>query len=220
MRLAVMQPYFAPYLGYLSLFSVCDHVVLLDNVQFPRRGWVHRNRLRTRNGHPNWCTLPLQKGPQHLRIQDLQFTKDAGESWKQRLSSFPAITQSHPLYDALLLTDNNVRDYLKNLLIQALQWLALPVSCSWASSLSLPDTLKGPEKIVSICKMLGAKTYINLPGGRSLYDKALFLEHNMELLFLGDFQGDSLSLLQRFADDSKQVIKNDILCHSKTLSAA
>src|SRR5437016_2188558 len=65
---AIMQPYFLPYAGYFRLFAASDLFVIYDCVQFPRRGWVHRNRLTDARGLERWLTLPLEKAPQHVLI--------------------------------------------------------------------------------------------------------------------------------------------------------
>ena len=62
---AIMQPYFYPYAGYFRLFARADLFVVYDCVQFPRRGWVHRNRLTGADGQLQWLTLLLQQGVQH-----------------------------------------------------------------------------------------------------------------------------------------------------------
>ena len=58
---AIMQPYFFPYAGYFRLFAASDLFVIYDCVQFPRRGWVHRNLLPDASGSERWLTLPLEK---------------------------------------------------------------------------------------------------------------------------------------------------------------
>jgi len=72
-----MQPYFVPYAGYFRLFSASDLFVIYDCVQFPRRGWVHRNRLVDRTGAERWLTLPIEKAPQDVLIRELRFPPDA-----------------------------------------------------------------------------------------------------------------------------------------------
>src|SRR5262244_1544533 len=74
---AIMQPYFVPYAGYFRLYAASDLFVVYDCVQFPRRGWVHRNRLVDRTGALRWLTLPLAKAPRDILIRDLRFTSDA-----------------------------------------------------------------------------------------------------------------------------------------------
>jgi hypothetical protein len=60
---AIMQPYFLPYAGYFRLFAATDLFVVYECVQFPRRGWVHRNQLVNTAGAERWLTLPLEKVP-------------------------------------------------------------------------------------------------------------------------------------------------------------
>jgi hypothetical protein len=73
-----MQPYFLPYAGYFRLFALSDLFVVYDCVQFPRRGWLHRNRLQNINKKPRWLTLPLLKADRDTtRIMDLQFKENA-----------------------------------------------------------------------------------------------------------------------------------------------
>src|SRR6202011_2722341 len=74
---AVMQPYFVPYAGYFRLFTAADIFVAFDCVQFPRRGWVHRNRLALTPGNSDWLTLPIQKSDRDTRIDELVFAPDA-----------------------------------------------------------------------------------------------------------------------------------------------
>src|SRR6188472_3168309 len=78
---AIMQPYFIPYTGYFRLFAASDVFVIYDCVQFPRRGWVHRNKLIDASGAERWVTLPLVKVPQSTLIKDLEFAPDAGEQF-------------------------------------------------------------------------------------------------------------------------------------------
>jgi hypothetical protein len=72
-RIAIMQPYFAPFGGYFRLLSETDLFVCFDDVQFPRRGRVHRNTLLDRNGAPQWLTLPLEHAAFEAKISDLRF---------------------------------------------------------------------------------------------------------------------------------------------------
>src|SRR5215468_11415162 len=85
---AIMQPYFIPYTGYFRLLSASDLFVIYDCVQFPRRGWVHRNPLVDEAGVERWLTLPLEKASREILIRDLRFVKDAAELLEQRLRSF------------------------------------------------------------------------------------------------------------------------------------
>ena len=88
-----MQPYFLPYAGYFRLFAAADEVVLLDTVQFPREGYVHRNRFRTAAGDLAWLTLPLAYRPLETQIRHIAFADEADRRLEAGLSAFPAFAE-------------------------------------------------------------------------------------------------------------------------------
>lgn len=45
MAVAIMQPYFFPYLGYFQLVQAVDDFVFYDDVMFIKKGWINRNRI-------------------------------------------------------------------------------------------------------------------------------------------------------------------------------
>ena len=98
--IAIMQPYFIPYAGYFRLFAACDLFVIYDDVQFPKEGWVHRNRLLNKNNEPTWLTLPIQRKPLATRINEIEFLDDANKVWQEQLRKFPIMdidSQNNPL---------------------------------------------------------------------------------------------------------------------------
>ena len=82
MRIAVMQPYFLPYIGYWQLIRAVDTFVILDDVNYINRGWINRNRISIR-GEPCWMTLPLVGASQNKLISEINLLPDDG--WKSRL---------------------------------------------------------------------------------------------------------------------------------------
>src|SRR5258707_15843607 len=99
LTVAIMQPYFFPYAGYFRLFAASDLFVIYDCVQFPRRGWVHRNRLPDALGRESWLTLRLKKAPADVLIRDLQFSEDAAQAMENDLRRFPAYARMTPPAD-------------------------------------------------------------------------------------------------------------------------
>ena len=59
-RLAIMQPYFLPYLGYFQLMSSVDEFVIYDNIKYTKKGWINRNRL-LQNSQSEVFSIPLEK---------------------------------------------------------------------------------------------------------------------------------------------------------------
>ena len=87
MKICVMQPYFVPYPGYYLLFKEVDYFVVMDDVQFNRRGFVHRNLFDV-FGNKTWITLPLKKKPINTLICDLEFdiNSEASENFKRKIN--------------------------------------------------------------------------------------------------------------------------------------
>lgn len=210
---AIMQPYFLPYAGYFRLISGADTFVVYDCVQFPRRGWAHRNKLRDANGVEQWLTLPLKPAPQDVRIDDLAFPEDAAAELERRLRPF-GLDGASGAAAALLAEVRKVEgrpvDYIVRLLETACGLLDVPWNVVRSSSLKLPPSLRGQDRILEICRQLGAGRYVNAPGGRELYDTAAFAAAGVRLQFLPPFDGAPGSILQRLLDDSPERVRGEL----------
>ncbi|RYD96432.1 MAG: hypothetical protein EOP50_06640 [Sphingobacteriales bacterium] len=82
MTIAIMQPYFLPYIGYLQLMNEVDKFIFYDDVAFINRGWVNRNRILV-NGKDFMLTVPLKDASQNKRIADIDLSDDP--KWRQKL---------------------------------------------------------------------------------------------------------------------------------------
>jgi hypothetical protein len=215
-----MQPYFIPYTGYFRLFAASDLFVIYDCVQFPRRGWVHRNRMFAADGRECWLTLPLVKGPRDLRIRDLSFSADAGAILQQRMrriSLLAAPRQPEPeILQSMKRVSGTPVDYLERLLREIVSCLGLRWHTIRSSSLDLPDSLHGQDRIIEIARRLGATRYVNAPGGRALYEPERFAAAGIELRFLDRYPGPPSSMLQRILEESRQSLVDDIVAASGT----
>ncbi len=195
-RIAIMQPYFVPYAGYFRLFDEADLFVAYDCVQFPRRGYVHRNRLPDALGRAQWLTLPLQHAPQSAKIYELEFAADAVERLAQARGKFPILKTLPAPWDDLF---SSVQGSLVPWLISSLELsrdalgIDCPILCS--STLKVPPDVTGQDRIVEICKLLGATSYVNAPGGRHLYEEDVFKAAGIELSFLPPLEGSHWSIL-------------------------
>lgn len=212
---AIMQPYFFPYAGYFRLLARSELFVIYDCVQFPRRGWVHRNQLPDFNGVPQWLTLPLLKAPQDVLIRDLQFPTNAQAVLAERLQTFP-LTSHDPavkaeLMGVLLGTKQNVVDYIVSTLAFVARHLGLPWTVIRSSSLEVPESFRGQDRIIEIARRVGTRRYINPPGGRDLYDGEAFARQGMALDFLPSYSGRGGSILGRLLAEDRDALRRDIL---------
>lgn len=209
-----MQPYFYPYAGYFRLFACTDLFVVLDDVQFPRRGWVHRNRLLNRAGQPDWLTLPLRKTPRDTTIAQQRFSDNAQATLRARARRFPVLAANtaaaHPVCEGLFDCDRPFVDYLVRQLTAVCGWLNLPTQLTRASSLALDPELKGAERLIAVTRAFDADTYINAPGGAKLYERETFSRAGIALRFLPDFIGNPLSMLERALSEPAAAVRAEI----------
>jgi len=210
-----MQPYFLPFPGYFRLFAAADEVLLLDTVQFSRGSFVNRNRFRKTSGDLDWLTLPLRSAPLGTAIRDLSFSDDADERWEGRLRRFE-IGCSDGIADAALRDRLRERsgtpvDFIVTLLETCCRTLGLPFSDLRASRVSVPEGQSGQDRVLALAEARGAGIYLNLPGGRALYDPAAFAARGMRLRYLPDYRGPLDSVGQRLHDGPADALRAEIV---------
>ena len=69
-KVGIMQPYFMPYIGYWQLINAVDIFVILDDVNYIKKGWINRNRILI-NGQEKFFIIPLEKVSQNKKINEL-----------------------------------------------------------------------------------------------------------------------------------------------------
>jgi hypothetical protein len=212
-RIAIMQPYLFPYLGYFQLIHAVDTFVLYDNVKYIYQGWVNRNRLLQVNGPPFYFIIPVpKKNLSKMMIKDIKLKDD---SWKRKLLKsiyrnykrseyfeevFPVVEQS------IIYKTDSLSRLNKTSIINISTFLNIEthIIADPAFDTRLEDKLKvdasdllnvfpeieleTPTKMVvraiAICKELIAHTYINPIGGVKLYSKEDFKRNKINIHFL------------------------------------
>ena len=214
MKIAVMQPYFFPYLGYFQLISSADLFVIYDCVQFSRRGWVHRNKFTSASGQISWLTLPLKKSPISTMINKLELRDEADSLIETRLMKFPLIYKSvmeKKLKIGLYTKGNkNLVKYLERTINEVSEYFSIKTNFIRSSSLNIPIEYTGENRIIQIAKCLHASTYVNSPGGIGLYNYKTFKDNNIDLKFLSTYKGNNTSILERIFMENKKDLINEI----------
>jgi WbqC-like protein family len=190
MKIAIMQPYFLPYIGYWQLISAVDRFVVLDDVNYINRGWINRNRIAV-GGKPVWMTLPLVGASQNRLICDINLVPNDG--WREKLSALIAnaytesshFNQILPIfYEILERASGNLSSFLSLVIQRICDLLKIETEIISTSRIFPKGDLKGQNRILDICKNLGADEYWNLPGGKDLYQVEKFEMHGISLRFL------------------------------------
>lgn len=214
MKIAVMQPYFFPYLGYFQLLKAVDLFVFFDCVQFPRRGWVHRNMFTMKNGEVDWLTLPLVKGNRDsTKIMDLKFKNGSREiiqSQFQKTRIGLRLQQETDLNDLICSAEDDVTDYLCSNLEHMSHELGIEVPFMRSSLLKIPSNIKGQNRILLILRELGGSTYVNLSGGANLYFQSDFESRGVNLEILKPYQGQRISILERYLQEEKSSLIQEL----------
>lgn len=189
MKLAIMQPYIFPYIGYFQLINAVDKFVILDDVNYIMRGWINRNRIMV-NGKDHLFSVPVKKASQNNLIFECELNED---KWKIKfLKTLELSYKKAPYYkeciniiSAILLTDEkNLSKWLTFQIKQICSYLNIKTRIVDTSRLYSNQHLKAQTKIIDICRQERATVYYNSIGGRELYNSMEFKKNNIELKFL------------------------------------
>jgi hypothetical protein len=186
-----MQPTYLPWVGYFDLMDQVDQFVLLDDVQFVKRSWQQRNRLKTPKGL-EWLTIPvLHTGRREQTISEVELLDPS--FWKKHLRGVELNYGAAPYFEEYLPglrscyeeTAPGMR--LAGVTGRFITWLAgqlrIRTPIVWSSQLSVHGVRS--ERLVRICQALGADTYLSPPGSAEylLGDLPLFREAGVAVFF-------------------------------------
>jgi hypothetical protein len=190
MKIAIMQPYFFPYIGYFQLINMVDKFIIYDDVNYINKGWINRNCILVNNG-PSFINVPLVAASQNRLIKDI-FVVDE-DKWKDNLlktiyfnyKKAPFFNQIISLLEEVLLSEfRSISDLNYLTILKTCSHLNIETELIRTSSIYENTNLKGENRILDICLKENAGTYINPIGGQLLYDKIKFQEKGIELNFI------------------------------------
>ena len=186
MNLAVMQPYFFPYIGYFQLIREVDAFVIYDDVNYIKGGWINRNYILA-NGNSQRVTLPLKGASPNKLINQIEVAEGNKilQSVRQSYGRAPHFQAAFPLIEKILSqAEKNLAYFLYYQLRLLCEYLELNPQWYFSSKLEKDRELRGQKKILAICEELGATCYTNLPGGKALYDEEVFAAREIKLSFI------------------------------------
>jgi len=189
--IAIMQPYFLPYIGYWQLIHAVDEFVIYDNIQYTKKGWINRNRYLL-NGKDRYFTLPLKKDSDYLDIRQRCLSDEIGTESKGILRRLESAYKNAPYYAEVkqllelcfIQNDQNLFNFIFNSIQFVIQYLQINTKIIISSQVDIDHSLKNKDRVVALCKSLGSNHYINLSGGIDLYDKNDFHREGIVLSFL------------------------------------
>jgi hypothetical protein len=187
-RVAILQSNYIPWKGYFDLIGLVDEFVLLDDVQYTKNDWRNRNRIKTQQGVA-WLTIPVEhSGRFGQRIDEVRV---AGDRW--RLKHWRSIVQSYqaaPFFSSYRdrleelygESDELLSDVNRRFLEALCELLGLGTRIS--SSVDYPGADDRTERLVEICRSLGASTYLSGPAARAYLDETLFASAGISVEYM------------------------------------
>lgn len=190
MKIAIMQPYLFPYIGYFQLIAAADKFIVLDDVNYIKKGWINRNRILI-GGKDKLFTVPLKEASQNKKIRDIELVED--DKWKDKfLMTLKLNYNKAPYYSEAIsriekiiqCKEVNLSSYIYNSILGLCSYLDIKTELVPSSSVYSNGDLKAQEKILDICFKEKATDYINPIGGMELYDKNSFIQSSINLNFI------------------------------------
>lgn len=187
MKVAIMQPYFFPYIGYFQLIHSVDKFVVYDDVNFIKGGWINRNFILSQ-GQKALITLQLDGASPNVHINEVRVGSNRNKLLKTLQQSYtkaPQYREIMPIIEEILMSpEPNLAKYLCFGLRRISDYLDITPQWVISSDLKKNNSLKGQDKVISICRELGATHYINASGGKSLYSREDFKKAELNLSFI------------------------------------
>jgi hypothetical protein len=186
MRAAIHQPMYIPYPGFFHKLSLADVLVIMDDVQYDKR-FTNRNRILVPQG-PMWLTVPIVKEDKFLPNASVKINNSlrwSDDHWKKISLSYCNAPfydlYAGPLEETFQRRSDLLLDLDLDLLKKSMEWLGLNIPVVRESELKSGG--KATERLVNVCKAVGADTYVSGRGGRNYMDLALFENEGVRLVF-------------------------------------
>ena len=179
MKLALMQPYFFPYIGYFSLIKHCDRFVLFDTVQYIRDGWIQRNRVLKPAEGWQYIAVPVDRDSMLSRIREVRIRNDP--DWKGRIfRQLEHYKKKAPFYREITALLDGALDTSETSIVR-LNQRCLKACCDYLGIRRDMEvfsekgiTVDTPENRgewgLTISRTLGVDEFINPHGGVEMFD--------------------------------------------------
>jgi hypothetical protein len=178
-RVAIVQSSYIPWKGYFDLIRSVDEFILLDDVQFTRRDWRSRNRIKTKDGAA-WLTIPVQSKGRFT--QSIRETRVSDPAWGERhwqtihasYARAPFFRDYASCFEALYRQPGSeFLSEINHAFITAIcRALRIETPIAWSSDYDARDGRT--ERLVDLCRAAGATVYLSGPSARDYLDESAF----------------------------------------------
>jgi len=188
-KIAIVQSNYIPWKGYFDLINMVDEFVLFDDVQFTRRDWRNRNKIKTPQGL-KWLSIPIDiKGKffqkvNEARVANNDWSVNHWQTIKQFYANTPYFKDYKDLFENFYM--NNQEEQLSVINARLIEIvnsiLGIGTKITWSSDYELVEGRT--EKLLSICQQAGADFYLSGPAARDYLDESLAQEMGIKVIWM------------------------------------
>ena len=185
-KVAIVQSNYIPWKGYFDMIAAVDEFILYDDMQYTRRDWRNRNKIKTAQGM-QWLTIPVKvKGKYHqsIRETEIEGSQWAQHHWKALVQNYrtaPCFSEIADWLEPLYLSEppRNLSQVNRRFIEAVCKYLGIKttISNSWDYSLTEGKT----ERLADLCVSSEAYEYISGPAAKEYIEVALFAKHGIKL---------------------------------------
>jgi hypothetical protein len=188
-KIIITQSNYIPWKGYFDSIKLVDEVILYDDMQYTKRDWRNRNKIKTPKG-PEWMSIPVEvKGKYFQAIKD---TKVSDSNWnkkhwdliKENYSKADSFLDNKEFFENLYLNCNE--DYLSLINYRFLRAISDYLGINTPIIFSMDfDLIEGKtERLIDLCKKVGGTDYYTGPAAKNYMDEDLFAQENINVHYL------------------------------------
>jgi hypothetical protein len=233
MKVVILQPGYLPWLGFFDQMYQSDVFIIYDDVQYDKHGWRNRNRIKTAQG-VQWLTIPvLTTGREKPLIKEVMINNKIDwrrthlKTIQQSYSRAPHFNHYLGIFEEIYAKEWQYLIDIDMAFINILmEKLGLKREIKYSSALGIAG--QGTERIVNICRKLGATSYLTGDAAKNYLDEEAFSQNNIELKYhnyphpvynqlYGEFV-PYLSIIDLLFNHGKDSL--DILTHKKSIEEA
>ncbi len=183
-RVCIHQPDFLPYLGFFHRLLFTDIFIIFDDVQFLRRGWHHRDKIKTKDGE-RWLTLSIKKGDYYQKINQVILNEDKDKWTKNHLNllrvnycNAPYFNEYFPKIREIYLSDfTKLADINMAFLQFFFELFDLKMKIVFSSELNVDG--HSNLKLINLVKAVGSRYYLSGLGAKDYMDKQMFADEGI-----------------------------------------
>ncbi len=187
-KIAILQSNYIPWKGVFDMINMVDTFVFFEDVDFTKRDWRSRNQIKTANGE-YWLTVPVQKAPRGTKIFDIKINNDG---WQEKHFKTIKMAYSKSKYfnDYLWLLEEIYLGQKWENLSKLNQFVTKQISAILGINTKFIDSTelktKGvkDDKLIEICELLNATTYLSGPAAKDYIDTDKFKNKNIGLEYI------------------------------------